>query len=88
MEQEGQMSPDPSVTPDVAACPFRPALSANASPPSGRTMSRLPRRSTSVNQIVAAVLSRDPAYPPGPVRRYVEYLLEIPILMGRLETSQ
>src|SRR5262249_36315074 len=51
-------------------------------------LDHMPGRSTSVNQIVDAVLSRNPAYPPEPVRRYVEYLLEIPILMGRLETSQ
>jgi hypothetical protein len=51
-------------------------------------LDQLPRRSTSVNQIVAAVLSRDPAYPPGPVRRYVDYLLEIAILIGRLETGK
>jgi hypothetical protein len=50
-------------------------------------LDQLPGRSTSVNQIVGAMLSRDPAHPPEPVRRYVEYLLEIPILMGRLETS-
>jgi hypothetical protein len=50
-------------------------------------LSQLPRGSTSVNKIVAAVLSRDPAYPPGPVRRYVEYILEIPILGGYLETG-
>jgi hypothetical protein len=51
-------------------------------------LEQLPRGSTSVNQIVAAVLSRDPTYPPEPVRRYVEYLLEIPILIGALETGQ
>ena len=50
-------------------------------------LDQLPRRSTSVNQIVSAVLSRDPAYPPGPVRRYVEYILEIPIFMGDLKPA-
>jgi hypothetical protein len=50
-------------------------------------LDQLPHGSTSVNKIVDAVLSRDPAYPPVPVRRYVEYLLEIPILGGYMGTG-
>jgi hypothetical protein len=51
-------------------------------------LDQLPRGSTDVEEIVAAVLSRDPAYPPGPVQRYVEYILQLPILLGRLKTGE
>jgi hypothetical protein len=49
---------------------------------------QLPSGSTSVKKIVAAVLSRDPTYPTGPVQRYVEYLLQLPILLGLLNRHE
>ena len=51
-------------------------------------MDQLPRGSTNVKKIVAAVLSRDPTFPRASVQRYVEYLLQLPILLGCLETGE
>jgi hypothetical protein len=49
---------------------------------------QLPRGSTTVNKIVAAVLSRNPAYPLDPVYRYAEYVLEGGSIFGDdLETG-
>jgi hypothetical protein len=41
---------------------------------------QLHRASIDVDEIVASVLSRDPAYPAGPVRQYVEFIMEMAIL--------
>ena len=49
---------------------------------------QLHRVSIDVDEIVAAVLSRDPAYPAGPVRQYVESVFERAILREHLALSR
>jgi hypothetical protein len=51
-------------------------------------LDQLPGGSTDVEKIATAVLSRDPAYPPGPVQQYVEHILKLPILLGFLKTGE
>jgi hypothetical protein len=51
-------------------------------------LDQLPRGSTSVNRIVAAMLRRGSTSPPGPVQQYAEISPQIPLIPGFLKTGE